>query len=155
MGKKYNKPDECITDKDTIVKYARKYMDENSLIDLYWFIHNDMHYPELPDSFARDVAYQMVGTGDFEMAYTDFQRNFLIIKRKWFFRHPLVYGFALLLISAGVSITVGLLSKPATIQVESPLEKFQSSLSDSLKTLQKQIGDSVAAIRSDTTFLRK
>jgi hypothetical protein len=152
-------PDRRVTDKGEIIGFAKQYLKENSFIDLYWFIRNDMGYKDVPHSFVRDVAYKMVGSGNYEMAHTDYEQYFYLIKRKWLFRHPLVYGGIVALISGALALIVAIATRQDQSRLELRRETRQDSLlhnlNDSVNTLQKRISDSVAAIRSDSSLLNK
>lgn len=155
----FSYPDLRITDKDEIIKKAKQYLKDNSFIDLYFFIHDNMGYKDAPDSFVRDVAYKMVGTGSYEMVHTDHSQYFYLINKKWLFRHPIMYGAIVAVISAGLAVVVSIATRQDRSRLELLRETRQDSLihnlTDSIKTLQKQIGDSANAIRHDSTFVRK
>jgi hypothetical protein len=126
--KVYIKPNKRITDKDEIIEYAKTYFYNNSLIDLYWFIHNDMQYPDLPESFARDVAYKMVGSGKFKFAFTNNDKDFLIIKSSWTESRPLRFAIIVAVISAILSVIASRL----TDQDKSQLQFLKDTQQDSI-----------------------
>lgn len=141
-------PTATITDKQSIVKYATEYLKTNSLIDLWWFIHNDMNYKDAPDPFVRDTAYQMVGNGHFEFAKCDNDRIFLIIKRHWVFARPLTYAIILLIISAVISLIVGRL----TNQDNSQLQFLKDAHQDSLIQKLQQNASSLPKVKMDSKY---
>ena len=49
-----NPEKERITDKDKIIARVQLYLTENSVVNLTWFIKNDMNYLETNPSFIRD-----------------------------------------------------------------------------------------------------
>jgi hypothetical protein len=144
----YTPPTQKITDKNEIIGYAKKYLKQNSIIDIRWFIYNDMKYNDAPESFIRDVAYQMVGTGHFQMEYTDYQVHFLVTKKHWVFARPFTYAVIVALVSGFISILVGLLTNRADNQVQFLKDSQQDSLIQDLK----QKSNSVP---NDTTFRPK
>jgi hypothetical protein len=131
--KVYKKPNKRITDKDEIIKYAKTYFYNNSLIDLWWFIHDDMQYQDLPDSFARDVAHKMVGTGQFKFVYTDHQKYFLITKASWHEAYPFRFAISVAIFSTIVSLIATKLTEQSNNQLQFLKDTQQDSLIQDLK----------------------
>lgn len=143
----YIAPDYQITDKDEIIKQAILYLQGNSLIDLWWFIRDDMKYKNAPDSFVRDVAHRMVGTGRFKFAYTNHQQDFLIVKASWHEAYPWLFAFSVALLSALISLLATRLTEKSNAQEQLLRESRQDSilndLSSQIATHQAVLIDSV------------
>lgn len=142
--KTYQPPNKRITDKEEIVNYAETYFYNNSLIDLYSFIHNDMQYSDVPESFVRDVAYQMVSSGKFKFAFTNNDQDFLIIKSSWHEAYPFRFAIAVALFSTIVSLIATKLTEQSNNQLQFLKDTQQDSI---IHDLQQRI----ANLQIDTT----
>ncbi len=127
-------PDQKVSDKDEIVKYAKEYLKENSLIDMNGFIHSEMKYPDAPTSFIRDVAYQMWGIGIYDFADTYKKDEYLLIKKQsWIARNPVKWAVFITALSAIMAFAGGWLSKKDHSQLQFLKDTQQDSLIQSLK----------------------
>lgn len=156
-----------ITDKDEIIKLAIEYLKENSICDL-----RDICDKNCPPShsrittYVRDIAYKMRRTGDFEIQIKNIDNDLTfevlvwpVPHRSWTVRKPWLFALVMVVIGGLVSWLVAVATPKGPNLSDSQLQKLQSTQSDSLNILQRkfqqQLNDSIAAIRSDTTFLRK
>lgn len=72
-------PNRTLTDKDEIVKLAKQYLKEqNSLIDLTGFIHDNCPDTHTHSAFVRDIANKMKRTGDYDIVEQENGQRFLV-----------------------------------------------------------------------------
>lgn len=126
------------TNKDKIVNFAKEYLKTNSLLDMYCFIRDEMHYPdtEKATSFVRDVAYQMVGSNNYEFAETDNDKVFLIINRHWIYKRPILFGILTTVISIILSLAANKLAQRDNSQLQFLKDTRQDSLIQDLSSKQ-------------------
>lgn len=156
-----------ITDKNEIIKLAKEYLKENSFLDL-----RDLCEKNCPPShsgittFVRDIAYKMRRIGDFEIQvkniYDDLTFEVLVWPvphKSWTVRYPFLFAISMAFIGAGLALLgewqISKWQGRGQHQLDSRQDTSIQILTDSITNVQKQIGDSVDAIRHDTTFLRR
>ena len=56
-----------ITDKNEVIKLAKKYLKSNSLLDLTALIEENCYFTHNHSAYVRDIAYKMRTTGKYEI----------------------------------------------------------------------------------------